>query len=81
MDKSVFGLRDVYPYKLYEKRHAGDIVIFVGKRINSKQIQRVKVSRGDALRIKDLPKSNFTEHCQQLLEGAKRAGSPNYFEN
>lgn len=76
----IHGLRDVDQFKLYEKRLADKVEILVSKQDNNKT-QRVKVTRADANRLQGLPKTNFAEECQQRLEGAKRAGSPNYFEN
>lgn len=77
---SIYGLRDVGQFKLYEKRIAGKVQILVSKQEDNKT-QRVKVTRADANRLQGLPKTTFAEECQQRLEGAKRAGSPNYFEN
>jgi hypothetical protein len=76
----IHGLRDVGQFKLYEKRLADKVEILVSKHINNK-IQRVKITRADAIKLQGLPKTNFAEECQQRLEGAKRAGSPNYYEN
>jgi hypothetical protein len=76
----IHGLRDVGQFKLYEKRLADKVEILVSKHFNNK-IQRVKITRADAIKLQGLPKTNFAEECQQRLEGAKRAGSPNYFEN
>jgi hypothetical protein len=76
----IHGWRDVNQFKLYEKRTGEKVEIFIGKQAAKNKLQRVKITKAEAERIKGLPKSNFAEACQQYLEGAKRAGSPNYFE-
>jgi hypothetical protein len=77
----IHGLRDVGQFKLYEKRTNGKVEIFVSNQVSQCKLIRVKITRECANKIASLPKSNFAESCQQLIEGAKRAGSPNYFEN
>lgn len=74
------GLRDVTPYKLYELR-GKQTEIFISRQVSSAKLQRVKIKRADADKAVGLPKSNFVEFCAQMLDGAKRIGSPNYFEN
>lgn len=81
MTVKIHGLRDVGQFKLYEKRLAGKIDIFISKQVDSRKFMRVKITRKDAEKIAALPKSNFVESCMQYLEGAKRAGSANYFES
>ena len=79
--QGVYGLRDVGAFKLYEKRANGTVDIFISRQVSSMKLQRVKVTRADAERINGLRHADFVNECQQRIEGAKRAGSPNYFES
>lgn len=81
MTAQIHDLRDVGQFKLYEKRLLDKVEIFASKQVSKQKLQRVKITREEAKKIAGLPQSNFAEHIQQLIEGAKRAGSPNYFEN
>lgn len=77
---NVKPIRNAEPYKLYEV-HGRQVEIFVSRKIGNGRLQRMKINRETARIAAGLPRSNFAEYCQQLIEGGKRAGSANYYEN
>lgn len=72
--------REAGPYKLYENR-GSKVEIFVSRKMRHGKLQRMKVNRETATLLAGLPASNFAEYCQQLIEGGKKEGSINYYEN
>lgn len=73
-------LRNVGRFRLYEKHLADSVEILVSKKINNK-VWRVKVTQPESITLQGLSRTGFTRECQKRLESAKRAGSPNYYEN
>ena len=74
----VYGLRDVRDYKVYRLDSTGK---YYAAHKTGGHVRRIQLSnRAEAELIATFKDHHFVEHINQLLEGAKRSGSINYFE-
>lgn len=75
MMNGILGIRNHNGIKLYRK----DGQLFISESTATRFCRRT-ITTEIANRIKDLAVSDFIEQSRQLIEGAKREGSPDYYE-
>jgi len=76
MKSQIYGLRDVGEYKVYRKGK-----LFFASHKNNERLRRLQLlGERTAVHLAFLTKSDFVQGVEQMLNDAKRSGSPRYFE-